>query len=464
MSNNHLKKDVLPLDLPSEGIFMWEQPGFPQTDYGAFQMRGPCDIEALKEAFAEAQEEKPTFHAHLMERRCGLVYQKYWHVRGEPAELTIIDKRDPPKLPDDFEAWVHVQMREEIMRGQNLREEYAVKFKLYLLPQKYQILLFMFHHVVTDGGGLYDFLREAFRLYHIKTKNREPDWANAPAIHAQSRAQTIDPINSFRFFLRAYRANIEHPMKNVGQLAGTPERENGRSMIRCIIEDPKEQKAFRDRARADGGSLSDLFMAASKLAMQDFNDSQGVSTEILAHGLAVNMRGRLPAHEIRDMGNPMSGIVIASDRGERRDPVALLRLIAQRRRQILSEGYDIAMSRMLQSISKATRILPAKYRHPLMRLLLDWQISFFLTNLGVVWPRMENGRPTGETAVKRVGDMELVDVHSSVGPTENNGLALILRTFMGRFYCVFAVGLNKISENDARVFSKLVMKKARGYL
>ncbi len=461
---NTVEKTTIPLDLPSEGISMWEQPGFPQMDYGAFQMRGPCVSKALQEAFVEAQKDRPTFHANLMEERKGFFYGQWWHVRPEPARLKIVDFRNLPTLPEDIDAWVHAQMNPLVMRGQNLLKEYAVSFRLFLLPREHQILVFMFHHVVTDGAGLYDFLRDTFSLYHRKVKNREPDWANTPGIHAQSKKNITEPISPFRYFLRSYRTDMQHPFKNASQLASLPERSKGRVMIRHIITDLKEQKAFRTRARADGGSVTDLFMAASKLAMQEFNDSRNTSTEILTHGLAVNLRGRMSPSEIHAMGNPMSAIILPTNRRERHDPQALLRLIVQRRMLMLHDGYDIAVNRVMQSISRKTRFLPSTYRYPLMRLVLDWPISFFLTNLGVVWPRMENGRPTGETAITHVGEMELVDVHSSVSPTKNNALAMILRTFLGRFYCVFAVGLNKISEKDAKEFSRLILGKARSYL
>ncbi len=457
-------ESVFPLDLPSEGIFMWEQPGFPQTDYGVFQFRGPCDVAALQNAFTQAQKEKPTFHAYLTEKQSGLYHQKWWRVQPEPAPLELEDLRDMPEFPEDMEAWVHERMTPVVMRGQDLTRQYAVSFRLILLPRQTQLLVFMFNHVVTDGGGLYDFLRDTFRIYHRETKGRDPDWAGAPGIHAQSKNQKIEAISLFRFFLRAYRTNKDYPHGQASMPASIPEFDSGRRIIRHIITDVKEQSALRARAREAGGSLSDLFMAASKLAIQEFNDSRNASTEILTHGLAVNLRGRVPAAETRSMGNPMSGIVIPTSRSERRDPDSLLRLVAQRRKMMLAEGYDIAMSRLLQSISAHTRILPSRYRHPLMRKFLDWPISFFLTNLGVVWPRMENGRPTGETAITHVGDMELVDVHSSVGPTKNNGLAMILRTFMGKFYCVFVFGLNRINEKDGAIFSRLVMEKARAYL
>ncbi len=235
-------------------------------------------------------------------------------------------------------------------------------------------------------------------------------------------------------------------------------------MIRHIITDADLQKALRARARRNGGSLSDLCMAASKLAMQEWNEARGVPTDILMHGLAVNQRGRKSPAQLKATGNPMSAIAVPTNYAERQDPEALLKLVIQRRTQMLSDGYDITVGNFVQRVGASVRFMPARYRYRFMRKIMDRPISLFLTNLGVVWPRMENGKPTGETAVTRVGDMDIVDVHSSVGTTENNGLALILRTFLNRFYMILAVGLNKTSERDGKEFSRLVAKKTLSYL
>ena len=90
--------------------------------------------------------------------------------------------------------------------------------------------------------------------------------------------------------------------------------------------------------------------------------------------------------------------------------------------------------------------------------------SFFLTNLGVAWPKIVNGKPTGESAIQHVGDMELVDVIGSVGTTEKNPLALVMRTLHGKMCLGFATGRNVISDQDARDFPKLVIDKALRFL
>jgi hypothetical protein len=73
-------------------------------------------------------------------------------------------------------------------------------------------------------------------------------------------------------------------------------------------------------------------------------------------------------------------------------------------------------------------------------------------------------RPTGETAIRSVGGLELLDIHLSVGSTKTNGNALFLRTFLNKLYLVFFVGRHKVEDRDAEEFSRLVVRKLLGYL
>jgi len=95
---------------------------------------------------------------------------------------------------------------------------------------------------------------------------------------------------------------------------------------------------------------------------------------------------------------------------------------------------------------------------------MDHKLSFFLSNVGVLWPRIEKGRPTGETAIRHIGAMELLDIHTSLGPTFNNPLGLIVRTFLGRLGFTFAISRHRISDKEAHAFTRLVVDKLMSYL
>ena len=453
------------LDPASEVILALEQEGFPQTDYGAFSFTGPCDRAALDQAFQQAQAAWPRMHAHLGPVRAGFGEALAWRVSQEMNSLQVRDCSTADHVPDDLEAWVHQHMAGEVDHCLDLAREFPAKLMLFLLPGDRGCIVLLFHHVVMDAGGFYTFMRDVFRLYHRLVTGAEPDWGGAAGMHAQAGgARPVEAIST-RQFLAAMAAEFrKYPRSRMAQIESRPQGQTGRTIVRHIIGDSGLQQALRERARREDGTVTDLVMAASKLALDEFNTSRGAPPDILYHCLGVNQRLRQASSEVAGQGNPVSLIGIPSDREDRKDPQGLLRHVVSCRTRKLAMGRDVAAGRVAHAVLRAGRVLPLNARYGLLRALLEMRISFYLANLGVVWPRIEDGRPTGETAVRRVGAMELVDIHSSVGTSRKNANALLLRTFLGRFYLVSLIGRHQVADRDAEEFSSLVVKKLMAYL
>ena len=453
------------LDPPSESILAWEQEGFSKTNYAGFSFEGPCDPAALNEAVRQAQAAWPHFHANLIPVRVGLYRTFAWHVRPEPGELVVRDFTTMESPPEDLEAWIHPQMAGEMNRLQDLSREYPVKYILFLLPGDRCCFVIRFHHVAADAGALFTFVRDALRIYHEKVTGTPPDWGDISGMHSQAGiVKPVQPVSGWRFLRDTLGEMRKYPLHRAANIASETDGKPGRNMIRHIITDGAVQKALRDRARGEGGSLSDLATAASKLALQQWNDSRGAPSEIMVNGLAVNQRLRRPPSEVEKLGNPMSVITIPSNAADRLDPERLLRHVVDCRRRKMDQGFDILISRMGQKILSAGRLLPLGLRYPFLRLFLEQRLSYFITNVGVPYPKMEGGRPTGETALKQVGRMELVDIHSSIGATKKTSSVLILRTLFGRLYLIFAFGRHRVAPEDATAFYKLVVEKMLNYL
>lgn len=454
-----------PLDLPSEGLLIWEQPGFPQTDYAAFVLLGHLDPGALNEALRGVLATRPTFTSRLVWRRIGWSMRPVW-IPGPPAEPAFA-QRDfrAERTPADLEEWVHDKMRPVTTRIQDLANEPPIAFELWRVDDERWVVVIVFHHVATDGGGLYDVLRELFAAYHERVTGARPAWADVAGIHAQAgTSPPVAPVSTPRMVLRALRMDQDYPGSQVAQPWGSSDRPHGRRMIRYVYEDPGVQSALRKRAARSGGSVTDLCVAASKLAMEEWNRAHGADADVFLHGIAVNQRARRPPEEIEGQGNPMSGFAIPSRAAERRNPEAVLRLVIARRKEGLAQGYDIALSEMGRKLQRVGLALPRALRYRALRTVFDRKISFFLTNLGVVWPVIRDGRPTGETAIREVGRAVLHDVHSSVGGTANNPAAMILRTFLGRFYMVFTLGGQRFRDDEARDFAATVVRRVFDWL
>jgi hypothetical protein len=460
-----IKREPEYLDSPSEALLIMESEGYSNSNFGAFSLCGPCDVQAFDQALREAQADFPNFHANLVPCRQGLWTVWGWRRQAGPVPLEVHDLTSLPEAPADMEAWIQAEMTPWVQQVQNLQRTNPVRLHLYLFPGERQMFVFQYNHVATDGGGFYNFLAAALRIYHRLVTGREPDWAGVSAMHAQAgAAQPITPIPFGRFLREMFGELRKYPPWRIVQLASRPTPPSSRKVVRCVIDDPALQKAWRDRARRDGGSVADLFLAASKLALDAFNEARGADHEIMLHGLAVNQRLRQRPEESAGQTNSLGGIGISSNAADRRDPAVLLqRVIAERKRK-LDSGYDFLIGATGRWVSAVGRILPLAIRGRALRPLIDMRLSFVVTNLGVVWPRMENGRPTGETAICEAGRMRLLDVHNSTGSPRGSGGTLILRTFLDRLYLVFSFGRDKATDEDARAYARLVLDHAQRYL
>lgn len=465
MENCSVPQKTIPLDLPSEAILAWEYGPYSQNDYGGMLLQGRCDIEAMKEAFRLAQQGRPTFHANLVHMPRGLWGGYAWRIQDRLNELEVRDFSRLERLPGDLDGWVYAQMAPLIETLPDLTVEFPVRPFLFVLPESRYILAMTIHHVVSDGGGYYEFMRELFRHYHRLVTGAEPAWADVAGLHAQAgKVEPVKPAGILNFAGTYIRQAIQYPGSKVAQFVTSPSAPSGRILVRHIIDDPALQKALRDRARAAGGTLTDLMVAGSKLAIDEWNQSRNAPHDIMIHGIAVNQRLRRDPAETKDQGNPMSGIGIPSNSGHRRDPEALLGYIIEQRKLRLALGHDLTLAQISRAIMRASHLLPPRLRRWALRPIIDMKLSHFITNLGLIWPQVENGKFTGDSAIRRVGELDLLNMYSCVGTTEKNPQVLILRSFLGRLYMDMSYGRWGVNEADAKAFSQLVYDKVIGYL
>ncbi len=459
-------QQLIPLDPTAEIFLVWERDGYPSTGWTAYHFQGSCDTAALQTALQTTLHLQPVFTSHLVVQTRGLLQACCWKPTNEPCPLEVSDLRHLEKKPDDMDQWAQQNLAPYLQKyRQDLTHTFPMRFLLFLFPENSGLFVVAWHHSAMDGGGLYDFLREMLSEYHRLVKGCLPEWSSVAAMHAQvGMVVDVQPPRWRPFLKETFAQMIHYPLLKSTQLISSPGASSGRKMIRYYYDDPRMQKALRDRARRDGGTVSDLCLAAAKLALQEWNENHGRPPEIMHHLLTVNQRTRQAASRIANQTAPITGILIPSRPEERKDPQALLRHVIRYRRRVLDEGFDVAMQRLSSMTIKAGRILPVNIRYQVLRPLMDYRISFSLSNVGVVWPRIENGKPTGQTAIYQIGDMEILDIHASIGNTDGNPLAMTLRTFRERLSFIFSVSLNRISEEDAQAFCKQVVTRVMSYL
>jgi hypothetical protein len=232
-------------------------------------------------------------------------------------------------------------------------------------------------------------------------------------------------------------------------------------MIRRTVADPKLLAALRGRARREGGTLTDLFVAGSMKALEEWNGARGTVPAAMMHALAVNQRRRAVSEGFQ--GNPMSMVTVPSREADRRTPDAALAHAVRTRAGKLAAGHDVALIRLAEAIRGPMSYVPPRVRGELTRRFVVRPLSLFITNPGILWPVVADGRVTGGMAITNVGGAEVTGFHLSVGGTEANPLAMILTTFRGALHVDCTVGRHRLTESEARGYLDVVLRRVAGF-
>ncbi|MCZ7586924.1 MAG: hypothetical protein M5R36_28240 [Deltaproteobacteria bacterium] len=294
-----------------------------------------------------------------------------WHVREKRNPLEIIDRTDLPAVPENLIEFVYTELDEPIHRVLDLTREYPVRFFLIHLPDETHVGVVLFHHIVTDGGGLLEMSLTMLASYHFKVRGEIPEWAKAAAMHAQAAPRDSDVRMLPKIeIVKDYRRELQrYPMRAMTRVAGTPGG-RGRTMIRRVNDDAAWQAALRGRARKAGGTLTDLFLSASKLAVQDWNDARGVPADVMYHMIAINQRRRLAAGDLSGQANPMALIPIPSGRADRATPEDCLRHVIATREYKLARAHDLSLNRLAMRFTRFGKLFPPSRRYRILARLM----------------------------------------------------------------------------------------------
>ncbi len=445
---------------------MWEQKGFSQTCYCAFILKGNCDPAAFSEAVLKAQETRPEVHSYLRPFKRNVLWLLGWHVSEHKNKLRVRDLRHLKEIPQDLYSWVHNQMLYHTQRIMNLDHEFPTRFYLFLLPRDINIFVNLGHHVVSDAWRVLEWARDVFSIYHLETTGQVPPWSEVLPLHsdAMPHFRFPVPISKYRSLLKSMRYAFTPPWYRISQIIGTPGPVGRRIVARRIIDKYGKIEVLRSRARHLGGSVSDLFVSASKRALCQWNREKGKQSDIFLHSLAVNQRPRAFDPNRKSQANLLSKITIPSTIEDRQDPEQLLGYVSSYRRNMMDQGIDISLLKLAGTSIAISRLFPYSIRARLMHPFLDPKTSMLVSNFGIIWPVVEDGQPTGKTAIDHVGRLKLTDIQFNVGTPKNTPLVLILLTCLGKLQMVLSAASNCISEQEAEDFLDLIEEKAFEYL
>jgi hypothetical protein len=262
----------------------------------------------------------------------------------------------------------------------------------------------------------------------------------------------------FLGWIREQLPTILGPAAKVDPIATREKRDvRGRHSVRAMVDDPALMAALLARARRSEATLNDLLMAVSQRTIAAWNAERDAPSERLRIMLISNLRTRIPVGEHAGAGLAPLNLPGATTHGLDLD--AACRRVRDWRTDQLARGNDVALYRFVNALVTRMRVLPMALRHRILRPIVGAaHCTLSLSNVGVVWPKVVNGRPTAESLVTGAGDFEIDDLHSSPSLGKALDMGLVVRTHRGRFYLNFTTDRREFHKDETVAFRDRFME------
>ncbi|MEQ8718421.1 MAG: hypothetical protein RIE08_12495 [Acidimicrobiales bacterium] len=442
----------LPLDATS--VDMARRPA--AVSLNGFVLEGLCDVDALADAVTAIQDDRPELRSRLVDAGT-LVSKGYAWRPGAPAEPRIVDLGDLDDFGRDYSAVI-----DRIFDRQctwDLRTHRPFEVTIARLSGEKTFLSLDLHHAVGDAETNFSCVKAILAGYHLRVTGTNPEWARRDSLAstagtARAKAASFTTVVKYlREFAQTY------PADRLTRAHGTSGAQRERIAARVTIDDPEIQRTIRERARAQGATITDLTLAATMRAIATWNRSNGADVDVQRGAIAVNRRsagGR--------GNNEISMVVAASLSRDLDDRDALMGNLAAQRIHGLELGIDGGLANALRNVTTLSTLRP-------LHVIAERRAASrtgppgtaMLTNVGVLWPEIVDGRPTARSFLAEAGGLRLVDIVVVPNLDSSGALMLIPMTFNGRFQVVVAGNTARIRQEELNALTDLVADEIVAY-
>jgi len=365
-------------------------------------LEGEVDPSRLNQAIQSAQMAYPVMRT--------ILHGKYLSITREIQEdlgdgvLTVVTGRGDEDYERLLFEWVNKPM--------DLRRQLPLRVLLYTKSETQSMLVFTFHHSAADGLRAIFFIRKIIEYYNDDV----PKDAHPPEdIRLSSKG---DPLFQFaqthRARVRNYYWKMAYDILYRLVLAAIPSpsrvycMDSGRSRDTFFCNatiGPEGLSKLEVKAASAGVEVNDILLASSYRMVDIWNRMHGKGSNKVRVMAIVNVS---PKGFRQVVSNQMSWISPTTRPNDRADQAKLLKKL--RSHTLTAAKNRIAFS-LIYFWYFNTLLPPVIYRQifrllVLMRTHVD---SIFLTNIGIVWPKVGSDEP----AVTHIGKSRIVNITGS---------------------------------------------------
>jgi hypothetical protein len=423
----------------------------------ASELEGPLDEAAFMQAFQDSGNQFPQIKSCLREVRNGLRYRLVRQpLLDMPLRLKRIDLSDagPVTGPDSFLE----PLKADLDRDWDLLNEHLCWTFLIRVSQVRHIVGYVVHHAASDAATATDVAQYVFKRYHEIVTGETPEWAKTPISISTARKRPARlKKRTFRDFFRDARLAFEPFVRSAVLPAGsgrTADLEQHQIKRMCSVDDSERILGLALKSRA---SLVDVLVSATNIAVDRWNQARNIDPGFVTTSMTVNMKGRFKGFE---KSNNSGLIFFESQPHERQDPKTFARSIALSRIGQFRRHMDLRFFHNVSKMTNSFRVIPFKKRRKIVNYFMQkHQYSIGVTLLGVVWPELENGRPTGRSGLTETGNLRIKEIHGiGYKLLSNTHLVLTVYVYRQQLNLVLAASASLFERSEAEQFMDLIVE------
>ena len=402
-----------PVDAFATYALAMERPGWCQAGGGHTVFVGKCDHEALALSMEEAAASRPIFSSNLAAIGPAWSQELVWRHQERPWKPELVDLTGKPRPDENLAQWLDDYSGLAAYEP-DLTVDFPFRTIIYKLADDLHALGSSTHHAAADLGTLTPYNLEVRERYEKRVLGDRA--TSGPQLTGEfaGRSRPAPTMLSFREFTRLMRSEAkEYPRKLTAHPIGTPGRAKRISAEAVVPMDLVE--ILRSRARSDGGSLTDIVVATTKLAVVEWNGARGKPPEIQRHNVAVAQRGRVAGRADSGAANQLSMVTVCTKASDWDDPQQLLGKVIGVRLGRMDQGVDVMFNRVSERSLAILSVLPVEMRMKALRRGTKADQTLMVSNWGApVREKAPDGTARKMTERRPFGEM-VYQEHTNYG-------------------------------------------------
>ncbi|MCZ7586024.1 MAG: hypothetical protein M5R36_23350 [Deltaproteobacteria bacterium] len=423
---------IRPLGPVTEAMHTLGTGGVARSGFCSMTLKGRMDDEAMKAAIVQVYKEFPALACRVGERRHGLLHRLDRIPLDSVPALGVMNG-----YADDLQGLSYNDALDRLLepyylRGIDVHNEAPAQFYLAHFPDNHHAMVNYFHHIGSDAGTMMKLIARTFAIYHELVKGEPPDWAQTKGMTSSvaRRPPRLHPVSVIRR-MRAEAARLkDHPL--IRMVDPDRIRTAHRYVVRRTLTED-ETSAMAATAKRLGMTVNDFVSVACVRAIDEL---LGTPEGTLSFWIPVNLRATVKDHHGRM--NFASAVNVDLIREERKDREKLGALFVERRKAHMTGATAETNLRLLRLLLGLSHLFPERVRGPRLKKLFHAPMSFMNSNVGVLWPRFDNGKLTTDSVMTCAGDCEILDYDVNFSTDESLGHGLVAYTYRKRFTLNFS--------------------------